>query len=117
MKHAVRSNTNRTMTPEEAEYYLAILRRPVMYLGKSATFPQMIGFIMGLRYGNTNSHGFGFGTFDDFANNKLNLTKDYQNLSQWIEVLIEETASVEFNDACDRLYQLFAEWVAIQRES
>ena len=89
-----------------------------MYLGESVTFPQIVGFIMGLRHAQTTSHGFGFGTFNEFILQKFNLSIDKETEDgRWVEVIVEETATLSLTDACSRLSNLFSDWAKSERES
>ena len=106
------------MTADEAEYYSSILKRPVMHLGESVTFPQVVGFIMGLRHAQATSHGFGFGTFNEFILQKFDLSIDKQKEDgRWAEIIIEDTSTLNLFDACNRLSKLFSEWALSERES
>ena len=117
MTRSVRSKTVQLMTPEEADYYVAILRRPSMYLGKSVAFSQVVGFILGLRYANTCSHGFGFGSFQEFAEDKLDITRDERNNGQWVDSVVKDGAALCLTDACGMLSELFSEWATRERDS
>ena len=105
------------MTADEAEYYVAILKRPRMHLGECVTFPQVVGFIMGHRHAQFRSHGFGFGTFNDFILEQVNVNIDKQKEDgRWAELIIKDTANLNREEACDRLSALFSEWALIERE-
>ena len=117
MTRNIRSKTVQLMTPKEADYYVAILTRPRMHLGESVSFPRVVGFILGLRYANTCSHGFGFGSFQEFAEDKLNLIRDERNNGQWVDFIIEDTTTLSLTDACGRLCELFSEWAAKERNT
>jgi len=106
--------SNQTMTPEEADHFISILKRPRMYLGDSVTFSQIVGFIIGLRYAKTSSHNFGFGTFPDLVREHLNALGDSRG---WWEIIEDETSELELADACEKLSQLLAEWTTKERDT
>ena len=101
------------MTPDEADEFALILKRPQMHLGESVQFSQMLGFICGVRYANSASHSYGFGSFGEFVREELSSVGDAS--IQWHEIVEQEFNQLELHVACSRLAKMFSAWAESER--